>query len=335
MINSILDPSEIDIDKEIIQYENKLRPKTLSQIIGREKEKRSLKVMIKAAKQRDEAIDHILFHGPPGLGKTSLAQVVANELGVEIYATSGPALERKGDLVSILSNISPKGVFFIDEIHRLNKSIEEMLYSAMEDQKIDIVIGKGPSARTLKLDLNPFTVIGATTRVGLISAPLRDRFGVLMHLDYYDYEELRDLILQKSKALEIKINSNAAYEIAKRSRRTPRIAIRILKRVRDLASVNGKSEIDMELCEEGLKMIEVDKHGLDNLDRKILKTIVNSFKGGPVGLNTLASTLAEDLDTISDVYEPFLIKEGFLIRTPKGRVVTEKTLKYLQDNEEN
>lgn len=291
--------------------------------------------MIKAAKQRDEAIDHILFHGPPGLGKTSLAQVVANELGVEIYATSGPALERKGDLVSILSNISPKGVFFIDEIHRLNKSIEEMLYSAMEDQKIDIVIGKGPSARTLKLDLNPFTVIGATTRVGLISAPLRDRFGVLMHLDYYDYEELRDLILQKSKALEIKINANAAYEIAKRSRRTPRIAIRILKRVRDLASVNGKSEIDMDLCEEGLKMIEVDKHGLDNLDRKILKTIVHSFKGGPVGLNTLASTLAEDLDTISDVYEPFLIKEGFLIRTPKGRVVTEKTLKYLQENEEN
>ncbi len=335
MINSILDPSEVEIDKEIIQYENKLRPKTLSQIIGREKEKRSLRVMIKAAKQRDEAIDHILFHGPPGLGKTSLAQVVANELGVEIYATSGPALERKGDLVSILSNISPKGVFFIDEIHRLNKSIEEMLYSAMEDQKIDIVIGKGPSARTLKLDLNPFTVIGATTRVGLISAPLRDRFGVLMHLDYYDYEELRDLILQKSKALEIKINANAAYEIAKRSRRTPRIAIRILKRVRDLASVNGKSEIDMDLCEEGLKMIEVDKHGLDNLDRKILKTIVHSFKGGPVGLNTLASTLAEDLDTISDVYEPFLIKEGFLIRTPKGRVVTEKTLKYLQENEEN
>ncbi len=335
MINSILDPSEVEIDKEIIQYENKLRPKTLSQIIGREKEKRSLRVMIKAAKQRDEAIDHILFHGPPGLGKTSLAQVVANELGVEIYATSGPALERKGDLVSILSNISPKGVFFIDEIHRLNKSIEEMLYSAMEDQKIDIVIGKGPSARTLKLDLNPFTVIGATTRVGLISAPLRDRFGVLMHLDYYDYEELRDLILQKSKALEIKINANTAYEIAKRSRRTPRIAIRILKRVRDLASVNGKSEIDMDLCEEGLKMIEVDKHGLDNLDRKILKTIVHSFKGGPVGLNTLASTLAEDLDTISDVYEPFLIKEGFLIRTPKGRVVTEKTLKYLQENEEN
>ncbi len=335
MINSILDPKEVELDKETVQYENKLRPKTLNQIIGREKEKRSLKVMINAAKKRDEALDHILFHGPPGLGKTSLAQVVANELGVEIYATSGPALERKGDLVSILSNISPKGVFFIDEIHRLNKSIEEMLYSAMEDQKIDIVIGKGPSARTLKLDLNPFTVIGATTRVGLISAPLRDRFGVLMHLDYYDYEELRDLILQKSKALEIVINTNAAYEIAKRSRRTPRIAIRILKRIRDLANVTGKTEIDMDLAEEGMKMIEVDNHGLDNLDRKILRTIVNSFKGGPVGLNTLASTLAEDLDTISDVYEPFLIKEGFLLRTPKGRVVTEKTLKYLKDNEQN
>jgi len=327
MINSILDPNIEDVDVGV--SENKLRPKKLSDMIGRKKEKHGLKIMIDAAKKRDEPMDHLLLHGPPGLGKTSLAQVVANELGVEIYATSGPALERKGDLVSILSNIPAKGVFFIDEIHRLNKSIEEMLYSAMEDQKLDIVLGKGPSARTLKLELNPFTVIGATTRIGMLSAPLRDRFGVLLHLDYYEHEELRDLILQKAEVLKIVIDRDAAFEIAQRSRRTPRIAIRILKRVRDLANVKGHSNIDLGLAREGMEMIEIDQYGLDSLDRKILKTIVNSFKGGPVGINTLAATLAEDLDTISDVYEPFLIKEGFLLRTPKGRVVTEKTLKYI------
>jgi len=327
MINSILDPNTDEVDLGVT--ENKLRPKKLNDMIGRKKEKHGLKIMIDAAKKRDEPMDHLLLHGPPGLGKTSLAQVVANELGVEIYATSGPALERKGDLVSILSNIPTKGVFFIDEIHRLNKSIEEMLYSAMEDQKLDIVLGKGPSARTLKLELNPFTVIGATTRIGMLSAPLRDRFGVLLHLDYYEYEELRDLILQKAEVLRIVIDKDAAFEIAQRSRRTPRIAIRILKRVRDLANVKGHSNIDLALAREGMDMIEIDKHGLDSLDRKILKTIVNSFKGGPVGIKTLAATLAEDLDTISDVYEPFLIKEGFLLRTPKGRVVTEKTLKYI------
>lgn len=327
MINSILDPNTDEVDLGVT--ENKLRPKKLNDMIGRKKEKHGLKIMIDAAKKRDEPMDHLLLHGPPGLGKTSLAQVVANELGVEIYATSGPALERKGDLVSILSNIPTKGVFFIDEIHRLNKSIEEMLYSAMEDQKLDIVLGKGPSARTLKLELNPFTVIGATTRIGMLSAPLRDRFGVLLHLDYYEYEELRDLILQKAEVLRIVIDKDAAFEIAQRSRRTPRIAIRILKRVRDLANVKGYSNIDLALAREGMDMIEIDQHGLDSLDRKILKTIVNSFKGGPVGIKTLAATLAEDLDTISDVYEPFLIKEGFLLRTPKGRVVTEKTLKYI------
>jgi Holliday junction DNA helicase RuvB len=329
MINSILDPKFDDMDMDIGMTENKLRPKKLVDMIGRKKEKHGLKIMIDAAKKRDEPMDHLLLHGPPGLGKTSLAQVVANELGVEIYATSGPALERKGDLVSILSNIPAKGVFFIDEIHRLNKAIEEMLYSAMEDQKLDIVLGKGPSARTLKLELNPFTVIGATTRIGMLSAPLRDRFGVLLHLDYYEHEELRDLILQKAAVLNIVIDENAALEIAERSRRTPRIAIRILKRVRDLASVKGYMNIDLALAREGMDMIEIDQYGLDSLDRKILKTIVNSFKGGPVGINTLAATLAEDLDTISDVYEPFLIKEGFLLRTPKGRVVTEKTLKYI------
>ena len=329
MINSILDPQETDLDLDLGAVEKSLRPQRLTELIGREKEKRNLKIMIQAAQQRDEALDHILLHGPPGLGKTTIAQIIANEIGSSFYPTSGPAIERKGDLVSILSNIPAKGIFFIDEIHRLNKSIEEMLYSAMEDRKIDIIIGKGPSARTLKLDLNPFTVIGATTRVGMLSSPFRDRFGVDMYLDYYSYDELQELISQKSKLLNIEITSDAAHNIAKRSRRTPRIAIRLLKRVRDLAEVEKSELIDDSIVERGLKMVDVDKFGLDNLDRKILETMVKTFNGGPVGLNTLAAALSEDLDTISDVYEPFLIKEGFIIRTPKGRIVTDKTINYL------
>ena len=330
MINTILNPQFKEEDFILKEFETSLRPKRLKDMIGRKKEKKSLNVMISAAKQRDEALDHILLHGPPGLGKTTLAQIIANEIGSEFFSTSGPALERKGDLVSILSNIPEKGIFFIDEVHRLNKSIEEILYSAMEDRKVDIIIGKGPSARTLKLELNSFTVIGATTRVGLLSSPFRGRFGVDLYLDFYSYNELQELIIQKAKILGIKITSIAAMEIAKRSRRTPRIAIRILKRVRDLAEVNQLKEINLDIAKEGMKMISIDAYGLDDLDRKILKVIYNSFKGGPVGLNTLAAAVSEDVDTIREVYEPFLLTEGFIMRSPKGRIITEKTIKYLQ-----
>jgi Holliday junction DNA helicase RuvB len=328
-MNDFLRPETIIED----ELEGTLRPRLLKEIIGREKEKKSIVIMIEAARQRKEPIDHILFHGPPGLGKTTMALAIANELGVELVSTSGLARERKGDLVSILSSLSDKTVLFIDEVHRLNKPIEEMLYSAMEDRKLDIVIGKGPSARTLKLDLNPFTIIGATTRVGMLSSPFRDRFGVDMYLDYYSFEELEELIRQKAKILKIKIKDDAASEIARRARRTPRIAIRLLKRMRDLAQVSNKDEIDMELTLNGMKLIDIDSHGLDRLDKKILTTINDLFNGGPVGLNTIATTLAEDIDTIRDVYEPYLLKEGFIIRTPKGRMLTQKSIDYIANYE--
>ncbi|HLD03859.1 MAG TPA: Holliday junction branch migration DNA helicase RuvB [Candidatus Dojkabacteria bacterium] len=331
MDSGILNAQLNNNEEEIKQLVKSLRPKTLNEMIGREKEKANLRVVIQAAKQREEALDHILLHGPPGLGKTSLAQVIANEIKAPLYATSGPAIERKGDLASILTNIEPLGVLFIDEIHRLNRTIEEMLYAAMEDRVIDIIIGKGPSARTLKLELNHFTIIGATTRVSLLSSPLRDRFGIDIYLDYYNHDELTDLVKQKAALLNILIDQDAAREIALRSRRTPRIAIRILKRVRDLAQVNLAKRITKNLALEALKMLEIDHFGLDNLDRKIILTLIKHFKGGPVGLNTLAAAVSEDLDTISDVYEPFLLKEGFINRTARGRVATEKALRYYSE----
>lgn len=313
-------------DSELVSLEKSLRPQSFEQVIGRDKEKEALQILIGAAKKRNEAIDHILLHGPPGLGKTSIAHVIAKEANVTIYTTSGPAIEKKGDLVSILTNLEPKAILFIDEIHRLRKPIEEVLYSAMEDSRVDIIIGKGPSARTLTLDLPDISIIGATTRVGMLSSPLRDRFGLDLRLDYYSYEELTLLVLQKAGMLGTKITPEAAEAIARRARRTPRIAQRIFKRVRDLAEVNSKALIDLDIVLAGLKMMDIDDEGMDRLDRKILQAIYDKFKGGPVGIRTLAGTLGEDLETIEDVYEPFLLKEGYLIRTPRGRMLSEKGL---------
>lgn len=325
---NILNPAESeDEDLEIVGGVS-LRPQTFKDVIGREKEKQSLLVLIEAAKKRNEALDHILLHGPPGLGKTSIAQVIAKESGVGFYSTSGPAIERKGDLASILTNIEDRGILFIDEIHRLNRAVEEMLYSAMEDKNIDIIIGKGPAARTLKLELNDITIIGATTRVGMLTSPLRDRFGLDLRLDFYSPAELKLLISQKAEILNVQISDEAKETIALRARRTPRIAIRILKRVRDLAQVENAPEINRQLTEKALEMLDIDAFGMDRLDRKLVKAIIENFQGGPVGIKTLAASVAEDIETIQDVYEPYLLQEGFIIRTPRGRVVTEKALKY-------
>lgn len=315
-----------NVDRE---FENSLRPTNFSQVVGRDKEKKNLKIMIEAALKRGEAIDHVLFYGPPGLGKTTLANVLANELGVKIYVTSGPAIERQGDLASILTNIPKQGILFIDEIHRLNRTVEEMLYPAMEDRAIDIIIGKGPSARTLRLELENFALVGATTRIGLISSPMRNRFGACMRLDFYTVSELKELVFQKAKILKIDINEDAAFEIARRSRGTARIAIRHLKRVRDYIEVVNLESANLAVVKKVLEMYDIDKAGLDYIDRKILKLIVKDFGGGPIGLSTISAALSEEVSTVADVYEPYLIQAGFIKRTPRGRVVTAKAYGHL------
>ena len=313
-------------------FETSMRPKTFNEIIGRENIINNLQLMINAAKKRGDALDHLIFHGPPGLGKTSICNVIANEMGVPIHITSGPAIERQGDLASIISNIEDRAILFIDEIHRLNRTVEEILYPAMEDRVIDLVIGKGPSAKTLRMELQKFTLIGATTKVGSLSGPLRDRFGASFRFDFYDYSDLSEIVRQKAAILRIEIDEESAMEIARRSRRTPRVAIRILKRVRDLAELSNSGRISIAEVLKTLDMLEIDSIGLDYLDRRILKTILNNYEGGPVGLSTLAAAISEDKETIEEVYEPFLIQVGLIQRTPRGRIVTSKAIKHIQNS---
>ncbi|PLR93738.1 Holliday junction branch migration DNA helicase RuvB [Bacillus sp. T33-2] len=317
-----------EADVQDLSFEQSLRPQTLKQYIGQDKVKANLEVFIAAARMREETLDHVLLYGPPGLGKTTLAAIIANEMGVSLRTTSGPAIERPGDLAAILTALEPGDVLFIDEIHRLPRSIEEVLYPAMEDFCLDIVIGKGPSARSVRLDLPPFTLVGATTRSGSLSAPLRDRFGVLSRLEYYNEAQLTEIVVRTSDLLGTRIDSNAAVEIARRSRGTPRIANRLLKRVRDFAQVRSNGTIDDKLAKEALELMQVDRLGLDHIDHKLLIGIVEKFRGGPVGLDTIAATIGEEPHTIEDVYEPYLLQIGFLQRTPRGRIATEAVYRH-------
>lgn len=324
--------------KQIIQTENipgeeivekSLRPKKLADYIGQEKIKETMSVYIEAAKSRNEALDHVLLYGPPGLGKTTLSMILANEMGVNLKVTSGPTIEKPGDIAAILNNLQPNDILFIDEIHRLNRQVEEVLYSAMEDYVLDIMIGKGQTANTIRLNLAPFTLVGATTRAGMLSEPLRDRFGVVNRLEFYTDEELTSIVIKSAKKLNVSIEESAALELAKRSRGTPRIANRMLRRVRDFAQVKSDGNIDLNITKLALELLDVDSQGLDNIDKCILTTIIDGFSGGPVGLDTLAASIGEDAGTIEDVYEPFLIKKGFIDRTPRGRKATKKAYEHL------